>query len=1595
MASASLPPALEDRLAALAARVWRLGVIRGACRFVAAVFLSATLLVLLDAAFQLPVSARCALQIGWLGLVGVLAWRLVVRPWQADVPFVDLARRVEEYFPGLGERLVTVVSLREEADPTNGSPSLIATLARDTEARTRDLDFAQAAPIRPAARLVAATGAVVVLAVATAVAVPGIGSQLRRVALPWHRPAVVPPFELVITSGDPVIRRGDPVTLTMYLRPTEPGAVLPDAATLVLRQSSGSGERWLPMAGDGTAAFHATLPAVADDFDYRVEAGASASGWYTVRVADPVELTGQCTAGIVPPAYATGIAPKSLAGFTDLDGLQYSTATLRLRFSRPAESAVLAWRPEGRPASEPADPLPIDLVPDRTGGTATFRLTANGVLRVVLVNDPGPRKLRTETPVKVRVTVDTPPRFEQVSGVSARPWTVRPGGRVEVAFAAVDDTGIGTAELEYTTGPEPSQPVRIPIPLTGAGTPRAEGKLLFDLAGKGREGDTIRYRVRVADNRRVADAKLGPQEAVYPPAGWAELRLSESATPLDRQEIFGQRDTIRAALTAALQEVKGALNETETLRADTAGRSPLPVDHAIRLNAVRERTGKAGSLLGDTARDAALTPELRPLAASIRDVADQSFGDADDAIRKAVTDNPTGRRAALGIALARLADAAGRIEALLRQNDRLARDRLDRRRLEALAADQMALAEKVGKTPADDLLKIQRELQDRLNTLLADSEPLRRGAEAAAGREAAKLAAEAKALAGLVHDLATASDRLSADVRRGLLDKLAQAQTASADRATEILVRIDTAARVAGVTPPRSEEFRRAADMLTADKIVDALTELEKLAQALDRTAAEFDRLASERTDPKLAARQLARWQADLRDRFITATKETPFDQLADPAKTAFRSEQSAMLRSAERLKFPPDSGITPLREAALVHLRMAAKRLNADGAGAEPAMKKAAEALIPLADKTPTTADRLARTRPELDKLRLEQDTILAAAEQVIRQYEKQFPTTAVIQALARQFAPVQGRQGKLAEQLAGLDLPGLEPRRARAVRAFEAAAADLKSGLPYDSAASLAWAKRELDRLRQAIDHSPPVDDQAEELAGKQTAVVEMLAKLGSTPTARQLEPAVALQAEVSRLLGAIVVPEAPVLLHEAKEVVGLAEAAFHNGSKPDALLSRARNAAETLTALSDQVNGREADRDRVKRLAANRRQAECDAKKLAGRPYDPDTSGEAKRQLVREAEELAHTRVGAAEQVAKKKVLDLYARLQMKSAPDRQAAEQKQLAAALAELAGTMAEDRELSTRPDGAMAPDPDPAEAFLPSKASAAALREIARQERSLRERANTVAAEAANRLKPAEANPLAEIETRQRALAEAVAAFARTDEALSEEADKAADAARLAADRLVVGEVRPAREAGEVAAKRLRQLAEVKQPWAKTAAELAVRQEAILGELAGLPDDPGLAAAQQNARHGTLAKKAAELSRVLEIAAKNAPPGDSSVKMLAEAARFARRTETLLCDAAKKSADGMPADAAKLRAEAERMLQQAAERATAAAGPPPPIPLDPAAMATGAAVKEAELAMRRAAGELGPKGDPAAAGKTMRQAAVALDRAAKADERKD
>ena len=1584
-----LPPPLENGLAALAGRVRRQRVGWGACRLIAAALVSGAAVLFLDTAAPLSVAVRCVLEVGWLGLVGFLAWRLAVRASRADVPLADLARRIERRHPELGERLRMLAGLAETG---TGPARLVATLARDADLRARGVDLA-AAVSSPAIVLPGIVVGVISVAATAALMLPGSGDALRRVALPWHRPAVAAGFHVVVTSGDAVVRRGESVTLAAYLEASPPGAPLPDDATLAVRAGPDAPVHRAPMTGDAAGAFHATRPGVADDFEYQVEVGPVASGWHRVLVAEPVELAGPVGVEITPPPYAAAAAVRHEhpAG-TAFEGMQYATLALHFRFTRPAASAALDWRPAGRPAAD-TDPIPVELSPDRTGGTAAFRLSETGTLRVVLVNEAGPRKLRTETPFAVRVFGDAPPDFELVSGVPARPRVVRPGDRLAVHVVATDDVGVAGAELEYVVGADGAGSRRDPIPLTGGGTKRAEGRLTFDLAGKGKDGDRVRFRVWVTDARRVDDARLGPHEVAYPPAGWSEVTLADSAPPLDRQEIFGRRDDVRDALLAAAAGVRHARAAAASLRADTAGQSPLPVDHAARLGAIRDHVLATQARLRVSAGDTALTPALRPLAADIRATAGRQLHDADAFLRKAATDAAVERTVALDAAGVRLGQAAERLGELLRTNDALAQNRLDRQRLADLATAQADLTERAkteGSAARDGLRKAQLALLTRLNEVLADSPTLKSAVDVAAGGEARRLAAEARGLAALVRDLDAAARQLTADARQVLLADLVRTQTELVDRVAALVAGVGTAARLAGVAPPDATAFRRAADRLGRNELVEAQTEVEKLAQSIDRTATEFDKWAAERRDAKAAARQLAAWQDDLRVRLAATVKPTPLDAVPAASKVGFRAEQRALLRSAERLSLPPDADTAALFAAAVVHLKVADARLAADGTGAEMAMKLAADALTRLAEKLPTVAERLARSRPELDKLRADQDAVAVAAGPLLRQFDKQVPDAAGRLALAKKFADLPARQRKLSERLAALDVPGLEARRARVVYALSTAATDLKEGAP-DAAASLAWSKRELDRLRSACDRIVPADDAAAELALFQRELSDSLTTLGDRPTAMQLAPLAAVQQDVVKRAAVLVAPEAPGLLHDAREAVRVADAAFR-GAKPadelpaDERRRRVAAAAAALAALADRLYGREADTARVMRfVGARRRAAEV---KDRGRPFNPDVSGEEKRRLNREAEELTHTRVGAAGQTGKQTVIELYARLQAKTEPDRDPTGQQHLADALDELAATMTGVRGLTTGPDLGPPAGIDPADEFLPSKSTADALRGVAVRQREVRERIGSLSRDLAECLRPSPENPLAALEARQRAFATAGVTFAQTllkdsNVAAADVAGKAAAAARLAADRLRNGQVRTAKVAAEVAAAHFAALATAASAakWGKNASALAADQGEIVATIGQYGDVPAAAAAQQRAWQLALGVRAAELALQFDLAAKEVVPGDSPAGMFTVAAESVRKAEKLLADSAALSFDAVGA----MREEAWKQLELASQTIIPVGGMSMPLADDP--NSAGREVRNAGIALRRAADEFRPGGNPIAVGREMHRASEALKRA--------
>ncbi len=1536
--AAAFTPAPEARHA----RRWQ--ILRNLGWLISSSLLAFSLLLLLDRTFTFSLPLRIALLLGLLALIGGLAWQWLIRPLQV---------------------------------------TLNPTLAVRASNRTTQQALA---PPRRAALRSASFALIGVLAFGVALAVvPGTGDRLRRVAMPWHRLTPPATYRVVVSSGQPVVKRGDPVTLSAYLTGYDPTLPEPESAELVIRPVNGAEQR-LAMSGDATAAYHATLPATTSDFEYRVEVGTASSEWFRVLVADPVELTPDSFTLVTPPVYSRSASRQVALASEQLDGLQHSTATAQMHFNRPAHAALLEWFPQGK-EDEPGTLLPLALDDARQRATTDFTLLSAGTLKLTLWNEEGPRRVRTVKSIRVRVQNDAPPRLTQVVGLWPRSWLVRPDAKIIIWLMAQDDLGISGAEVEYAVGPE-FRPVRVPFPNVQANAREISSTLPFDFAGLAAEGQTIRLRLRVADSRRIDSARLTPHVTVYPPAGWTEFTLSTAASSLVQQEIFGQRDELRDAFLTTIKELATAREEIREVCSGARDASPLPIDHRIRITRSREALERALARLISVQGEVERTPELRQLAAALQNDVLVPLRNLEAAIGHAAVDNPEERAQQLTEADDEFKRLHSVVESLLGRNFRLAQYRFDRRLLEGLTRDQLTLAERSeADEPRDALLKSEEELLNRFRAAVAQSDSLSRGHEFASGREARTLAAELRELTVALRDLDTATQALADETRRGLLALAGELQAECSASAAVLLERIDLAARLVGLAPPRPEEFRRIADLIARDKIVEALIELEKLAANLDRLAAEFEKWDADRADPKQAALQFARWQEDLHTRFDLATREVPFAKLPDAVKQRFRLEQRAIRDATIRLRLPRDPQSVSIRASALLALGRVIEEMDGEGTSLGDAFVTAVHALEKLAADTPALAVRRAASQKELDAIRLEHDSLLVAVEQQTRPVTARPIDALAMQELSKRLASHTEKQQKLAERLAALDLPGLEQRQNRCVAALRSSAADMNAGLPFDIPVSLKTARRELDRLKQALDNPPTPDEQAIVLAGQQARLAKELTAFGAVPTEKQMESLAFQQREIKKRLEALLAPEAAVLLHEADEAVKQAEAGFRDGSPPEELLQRVAKAADALQRLAERMRGRESQFNGVKRLIENRTRAIEDAKNLAGKPRAPVVSNTARRQLQREVDDLNHLRVGLSGQPIKQRVLRLYADLISQSEPDRLAGAHQALADALSELAETMKDVQELTAVDPGAkVGAAPSPEDAFLPSLSRAAALRALSGEQRAVRDRLNRVGAEVVRLTQPAAIDTLGELARRQSLIRVHLEQIALERPDL--EFGSVIQSAKLAETRISLGRVPLAREAAQLTVERLRAwcVKNRHQPKAATVATLLAEQESFIQKLPDAAFDSPAIAARLEARQHELRTQTRKLAMRLESAATPFEPNHASALSLKEAASRLVQAEVQLKDAGMKG----NFEASKLRMQATLLIDQAADHAALAGGLKPGIAMPPepplAIVTTGDALWEAELALKEAARELGPTGDLATARSAMHKVVAALRR---------
>ncbi|QEL20105.1 DUF4175 family protein [Limnoglobus roseus] len=1604
MSAVKLPHAIEEKLGELAQQVRRLWLYRGMSWFALVFFGTALGLVLLDARFELPGWGRGLMLVGWAVLQLLAFRRCVLRPMRSPIPVPLLAAAIEDQFPNLAERLTTLVELSENAEPGNGSKALIDVLARDTAQRAKKLNFQKAAPTGSVLRFAFLTVLVAAAILSPLFFIPGAADRVKRFLTPWIGPRADVNFKVVVSSKDLVMKRGDAVTLTGFLERLAPDAALPETAAVAYKEEGGE-EKKLPMTGDDKAAFSVTRPVAKESFEYCMEAGGLRSDWFKVTVVDAVKLTDATAFTVSPPKYATGtIDEQKQQGLHEFEALQYSKVAFDLKFDRPARSANFEWKPSNPNGQIAADQFFVSLNEDRTAGTAEWTLIGDGTLKLTVM---GEQNVPTEIVVATKATVDTPPKFEKVTGVSDKQRQVRPNERIPIELSIADDVKVEKVELQFELNGDPATKRVQPVTIKGVGTPRAEGRYSFDLTDLAKEGEVIRFRIRAVDNRNVPEFRATPQEVFYPEKGWSEVRLDRSAKPLAEQDLLTKRDKIKEKLQTVQKDVADAQKAVEEVKREAGGKDQLTPDQVAKLDNAKNKEKDAARQLEELAREAALTPDFRPFAEQIKDVEEDPLRQADEQLRKVQNEaDQELRDKATRDAAAQLDRANQKLRELTAKVDGFTQNLQDKRKLEEIADRQKELAEELKNNPGNDRVareaaKKQQELNAELDQLLKNNDELKKAVEQMNAEQAKQLADDAKKLADRQKQLDQAAKDQAENAKKKAVEATGQKQKELNEKAEQLRKKTQDEAKVAGADQLPKEPFDKANEQIEKGNPVDAMTEQEKAAKELDKLADALEKAAGDRKDPKKAAQQLAKLEDELRKK--AADAKEPSDEL----RKKMQKEQEAMKRAADKLSTPSgNEAAEKAKEDALEKLDRAKEAAGKDEpAKAEQAMKDAADALKNLADKLPGREERMKQAKAELEKLQRDQEAIQKEIEDKTKGLDKKNPDEAARKEAAEKLADAAKKQQELAEKLEKLDTPGLENRREKTADAAKQAAEDLQNGRTQDTPASQQQAKRQMEQLRQALDGQKPNDQKADELAKKQKGVADAAEKAGGKPDANQLQRLQEAERDINKELGQVNDPNAAEQLSRTKDAVRKAEEALQKNDA-DELKKKTKEAAEQLDRLADQMAGAEKDGDRAERLAKQQEAAAEKAQKQAGKPSTPEQTEAAKDEIQRELDDLKQTRAGDAQE-AKKKAADALERLRREPNPEKAPKLQKDAAEAMRKLADEVQKKGDQTAKADKAERGDPDagnpgdPAD-DLPSKADADAARDLAKQERELRNELGQANEKGNQGPKATDKKPVEDLAKKQQDLADQAQDLAKEagkpGEGQGQAAKDAAKEAQEAADQMKAGAPDRAQAAGEKAQKNLEQAAKQNGDNAagKKAKELAEKQKELNKEAAEKGHDPGAAAAQQQAQQGELAKKAGELAEKLEDAAKEQgqQPGKANGDKLKKAADAARDAQNQMERAQREEQAGRKQNADDARKQADKALDDAQKQAQEAAGDNPPKPGEGKAkpgknaQKAGKNVKEAEGQMDQAVKQLGQKQNDKAQ-KAMEKAAEKLNDAAK------
>lgn len=598
------------------------------------------------------------------------------------------------------------------------------------------------------------------------------------------------------------------------------------------------------------------------------------------------------------------------------------------------------------------------------------------------------------------------------------------------------------------------------------------------------------------------------------------------------------------------------------------------------------------------------------------------------------------------------------------------------------------------------------------------------------------------------------------------------------------------------------------------------------------------------------------------------------------------------------------------------------------------------------------------------------------------------------------------QRQQQQIAEQTRGLSASEAPQRQREAAEATQQAAqAAQNDPASAETQKQMEEATRKLDTLARQMSGEESEAARAERLASAQTeAAAEAERQAGKPPSSEAQRRQQEIASEARQLRGGD-------KAQGAKQRV--LETLARSSQAPASEQARAqRQAADALRDLADQLAGRSNSAAKAHHLAQQQRAL---AREAAAMEPGKTTPQDAQRAAERQAELSRQLRRVPA-QAALPQLLETRARMadaavalarakspaDAKQALARAADSAEKLAAKLgpAPLAGANSDTQSpVSSKPAMPDATTPS----GLPNRQQSEQARQLAQEQRQLREAVQLAAQSTNAPSRPLDENPVEDLVRQQREVAKQSADLAKN---VAEEQGEKTPVARLAAQanqasqdaakQMSAGALPQAQRAGQQSAERLRQLAsqlatmpgnsDKQTPDVlQQARQLSQRQEQINRLLQPLANDARAQAAQQQSRQSQLQQEAGELARQSQQEAQKA--GASSA--LQQAGENSRQAQQAMQQAGEQAQRGEASAARQAQERAAQALEQAA-RTLAAVGKPSPTQAASSKSNSGKAgqaMTQAAQQMAAAQGQLA-QGKPGQAQSAMQQAAQALSQAA-------